>query len=198
MINTVNAVPETVAPSSLGMSERSFTAGEWRVDPLANEIERHGVVARIEPKMMLLLVSLAQSARRPVSRSALNRAIWHDVVVGDDALSRLVCQLRRVLGDTIRAPRYIETIPRVGYRLAVSATPVCHRHREARNRFEDRLPRSVEPSPMAVRTARARPLGAMVERLEHPSALVAVAMLGAAFSGGWWSVRQLGRRVFDR
>ncbi len=45
MINTVNAVPETVAPSSLGMSERSFTAGEWRVDPLANDdIDRSDAV----------------------------------------------------------------------------------------------------------------------------------------------------------
>lgn len=157
----------------------AFRFADWRVDPIANEIARGGSTTRIEPKMMRLLVCLASSAGRPVDRRSLTAAIWPEVVVGDDSLSRLVFQLRRALGDDPRRPRYIETLPKVGYRLAAAVAPIV--------------------PPRQVGTERS---GAVRHDPSHnperpPDALLFVTALGVAFSGGWWSARRWRKRTGD-
>src|SRR5262249_30224406 len=71
----------------------------------------------IEPKMMAVLVALANRRGAVASREELYQAVWPDVIVGGDALDRCITLLRKVLGDDDRHPRYIETISRRGYRL---------------------------------------------------------------------------------
>jgi TolB-like protein/Tfp pilus assembly protein PilF len=61
-----------------------------------------------------------------VTRQELLTSVWHDVVVGDDALTSCIQELRRALGDDAKRPRFIETRHRVGYRFVarlVAATP---------------------------------------------------------------------------
>ncbi|HEX9801459.1 MAG TPA: winged helix-turn-helix domain-containing protein [Thermoanaerobaculia bacterium] len=63
---------------------------------------------------------LEKLARRPgavVSRDELHESVWQDAFVTDDALNRCIQQLRKVLGDDAREPRFIETISKRGYRL---------------------------------------------------------------------------------
>ena len=91
--------------------------GEWWVDPAANELRRAGETVRIEPKAMEVLMLLAEHGDRVVSREELLKAVWPGVVVGDEALTQSIIKLRRALGDDPRAPSYIETIPKRGYRL---------------------------------------------------------------------------------
>ena len=92
--------------------------GDWSVDPGTNELRRGKEVARLEPKAMDVLMLLAQRAGEVVSRDELFAAVWPGAVVGDEALSQSITKLRRALGDDPRAPTYIETISKRGYRLA--------------------------------------------------------------------------------
>jgi len=50
-----------------------------------------------------------------VSKQELLDAIWPDIFVTDDGLVHCVVEIRRVLGDNPREPRYVETVPRRGY-----------------------------------------------------------------------------------
>jgi DNA-binding winged helix-turn-helix (wHTH) protein/TolB-like protein len=94
--------------------------GDWRADPGTNELTRNGETVRLEPKSMEVLVYLAERAGQTISRDALLAALWPGMVVGDDALTQAVIKLRKSLQDTARAPRYIETISKRGYRLIAS------------------------------------------------------------------------------
>src|SRR5262245_22698064 len=72
---------------------------------------------------MDLLVFLANTGGRVVSKEELIDAVWDGRFIADTTLTRAVADLRRALGDDRRSPRYIETIAKRGYRLiaAVSA-----------------------------------------------------------------------------
>ena len=91
--------------------------GDWRADPATNELRRAGDRVRIEPKAMEVLMALAGRPGEVVSRQALFAQVWPGVVVGDEALTQSIIKLRRALGDDPRAPTYIETIAKRGYRL---------------------------------------------------------------------------------
>src|SRR6476660_6881157 len=98
-------------------SLEALAIGEWRVDPAANELTRAGTAVRVEPKVMQVLLQLAECAGGVVSRDQLLDAVWPGVVVGDEALTQTIIKLRRALGDDPRAPAYVETIAKRGYRL---------------------------------------------------------------------------------
>ena len=66
---------------------------------------------------MQVLVCLAAQAGQVVPKERLMRTVWPDTFVGDDVLTRAISELRRVFGDDVRNPRFIQTIPKSGYRL---------------------------------------------------------------------------------
>lgn len=94
--------------------------GEWRVQPRTGLIVQGDTERRLEPKVMGLLLLLASRAGEPISRDEILAELWTDTIVGEDALPRCVSKLRRALNDEAQEPRYIETIPRRGYRLLVT------------------------------------------------------------------------------
>lgn len=98
-------------------AEVPFQIGGWRVDPATGEIARDGEVRRLEPRVMAVLVRLAGDPGRVVSKEELLEAVWPDTYVTDDAVWRCITELRQALGDRTREPRFIETLPRRGYRL---------------------------------------------------------------------------------
>jgi len=91
--------------------------GDWNIDVRGNEIARDGVVVRLEPKAIEVLAFLAGHAGSVISREEILSAVWPKVVVGDDTLTQAIIKLRKALGDDAQSPRYIETIPKRGYRL---------------------------------------------------------------------------------
>ena len=91
--------------------------GEWRVEARAGRLQRDGSERALEPKVMDLLVLLAVSAGAVVTREEIFATLWPDTVVGEDTLARVVSKLRKALDDDPKAPRYIETISKRGYRL---------------------------------------------------------------------------------
>lgn len=97
--------------------QAGFRIGECLVEPRQNRITRHDVEARLEPRVMDVLVCLAEHAGKVVSRDTLNRQVWGSVVVTDQAVTNCISELRQHLGDDRSANRVIETIPKRGYRL---------------------------------------------------------------------------------
>jgi Tol biopolymer transport system component/DNA-binding winged helix-turn-helix (wHTH) protein len=187
------------------MSPAPFVVGEWRVEPALNRVtrlERGASPGRLTPKAMEVLVVLAGRAGELVTREEVLQKVWPEVHVQEEVLTRAIADLRKALDDDRREPRYIETIPKRGYRLVAPLRPVSQ---TARRRFR------LRPLVLAVTVAIAgvvawgtrtpdqpqtlplegRPLTTFPGREIHPSlspdgALVAFAWNGA--SGGNWDV----------
>ncbi|MDA8019781.1 MAG: winged helix-turn-helix domain-containing protein [Thermoanaerobaculia bacterium] len=109
-------------PLSRRLECSEFRIAGWRVEPRLGRITRDGASIRLEPRVMEVLLLLAEQPGQVLSRRALLEAAWPDVVVGDDALSLAVSKLRRAFSDDRREPKYIETIPKTGYRLIAEVT----------------------------------------------------------------------------
>jgi TolB-like protein/Tfp pilus assembly protein PilF len=91
--------------------------GGWRVRPALNEIGDVATCRRLEPQLMDLLVFLAGSGGRVVSKDDIIDAVWNGRFIAETTLTRSIADLRRALGDTEPRRRYIETIAKRGYRL---------------------------------------------------------------------------------
>lgn len=68
---------------------------------------------------MQVLVQLATHPNQVLSKEELIRTVWTGTFVGDDVLTRSISEIRRVLKDDAHAPKFIQTIPKSGYRLIV-------------------------------------------------------------------------------
>jgi Tol biopolymer transport system component/DNA-binding winged helix-turn-helix (wHTH) protein len=75
-----------------------------------------GVPRALEPRAFRLLQFLIENRQRTVSKEEIFGAVWAGTFVTDNALTRAVFQIRRAIGDDPRQPRYIETVPTIGYR----------------------------------------------------------------------------------
>lgn len=94
-----------------------FQVGPWLVQPSLNTISRNGTTVHLEPKVMDVLVCLAQHAGDPVPKGKLIQTVWPDTFVTDDVLKRCISELRRGFEDDARESHVIETIHKRGYRL---------------------------------------------------------------------------------
>jgi TolB-like protein/DNA-binding winged helix-turn-helix (wHTH) protein len=96
---------------------RNFILGEWRAEPSLNELSCHDRRLRVEPKVMDVLLCLASQPGEVVSKETLIQTVWQDRFVTDEVITTTIWELRRALGDEAKNPRFIQTIPRKGYRL---------------------------------------------------------------------------------
>lgn len=94
-----------------------FRVGKWLVEPDTGRLASEDEEAKLEPKVMQVLVYLAGQPGNVVSREELENTVWSGTVVGYDAVAGTIIKLRKALGDNSKHPRYIETIPKKGYRL---------------------------------------------------------------------------------
>ncbi|GAB5520100.1 MAG: winged helix-turn-helix domain-containing protein [Rhodothermales bacterium] len=101
----------------------AFQLGDWMVDPTLLRLTRGDTIHQVEPKMMQVLLVLAQVPQQVVPRATLHTLIWPDAIVTEKTLTVTVSKLRKLLGDTPQAPTYIETISKSGYRLIAPVTP---------------------------------------------------------------------------
>lgn len=104
--------------------QTGFTIGPWQVWPMRGELQRGDEVRHLEPKVMDVLVLLARYSGEVVERDALVKEVWDGRVVSDDPLSKCVAELRKVLGDSARQPRFIRTVHKRGYALLVPVAPI--------------------------------------------------------------------------
>jgi DNA-binding winged helix-turn-helix (wHTH) protein len=107
-----------------GEAPSELTLDEWRVQPSLNRLTRGDVTVRIEPKLMDVLLFLARHAGQVVSKDAIADAVWPNLFISESVITRAIAGLRRALDDDPRAPRFIETIAKRGYRLLTPAAAV--------------------------------------------------------------------------
>jgi DNA-binding winged helix-turn-helix (wHTH) protein len=88
----------------------------YRLDLRAGQLYRDGTPVRVRPKTFAVLQHLAERPGELATKQALLDAVWGDVAVSEDVVRLSVGELREILGDTRAAPRFIETVPRRGYR----------------------------------------------------------------------------------
>jgi len=100
-----------------------FRLGDWLVDATNHELVAASGRVRLQPRQMQLLLRLAREPDTLLRREQLLGDVWEGRYVNDEALSRAIAELRQLLADDPRAPRYIETVPRLGYRLIARPAP---------------------------------------------------------------------------
>jgi TolB-like protein len=91
--------------------------GTFEVNFSSRELRKHGMRIRMEEKPFQILELLLERAGQVVTRRALREKLWPDtVVVYEHGLNTALNKLRDLLGDSARSPRFVETLPRLGYR----------------------------------------------------------------------------------
>lgn len=94
--------------------------GSWRVRPDLYEISCGADRRRLGPKVMGVLLTLAERPGEVVGKDELIARVWDGGFTSDEALSAVIYELRRALGDEARSPSYVETIRNGGYRLVAA------------------------------------------------------------------------------
>ena len=113
------------------MISTPFYIGDVYADPSSNRLRVADQEVTIEPLSMDVLCFLVAHAGAVCTRDDLFREVWKGRVVNGEALTRIVSGLRKALGDSARSPRFIETIPKRGYRLVAEVKLVSQPGEEA-------------------------------------------------------------------
>ncbi len=168
-------------------SSSRFHFGGVTFDAASGELTRAGKVTRLQPRVAALLVALLENAGSVVTRSELQARLWPDTTVEfDEGINFCVRQLRLALGDDTTAPRFIETLPKRGYRFLAPVT------REATS--DDTNPSvSAPPAPAAPPAATG---GTVTRSRVMPAILLSGAALAlavglTALGRGHWLAREM-------
>ena len=152
---------------------RVFRFGVFELDVQSGELRRHGLKIRLPDQSFQILRILLDRPGEVVTREELQQRLWtSDTFVDfDDGLNSAIRKLRDALDDSAENPRFVETLPRRGYRFIASVTPATL----------DQLP---EPGAGDTATADAWLrtkwiAGGLV-------LVVTIAMLALVYERGWW------------
>ena len=104
--------------------EYSVTFGVHRFDVQSGRLWSATTELRLTPKASAVLRMLVIHAGKPVTKEDLFASVWNGTVVGDDALTSCIQELRKALDDDARQPRFIETRHRRGYQFVAALTDV--------------------------------------------------------------------------
>lgn len=100
-----------------------YRFGPFRFDGRLRRLFKDGEPVALTPKAADTLAALLERAGRVVEKDELLRAVWGDVVVGEETLAQNISTLRRVLEDDSANPLFIATVPRRGYRFVAAVRP---------------------------------------------------------------------------
>jgi len=130
--------------SSPSQSGKILRFGPFELDPETQQLRRAGVILRIQPQPFKVLALLVSCAGQVVSRDELRHELWGNEIFVDfeQGLNYCIRQIRATIGDDAQSPRYIETIPRRGYRFIA---PVDGR--------DTNLPADAKPEPASQKTS---------------------------------------------
>jgi DNA-binding winged helix-turn-helix (wHTH) protein/Tol biopolymer transport system component len=92
--------------------------GEFEVDLQWAELRHNGEKVKLQERPFQILAALLDRPGEIVTREEIKKKLWSDTVVDfEHSINTAVNKLREALGDNVEAPRYIQTVPRYGYRL---------------------------------------------------------------------------------
>jgi Tol biopolymer transport system component/DNA-binding winged helix-turn-helix (wHTH) protein len=90
--------------------------GKWQFYPIDGKLKSVDNSVKLQPRLSLLLSIFIANVNALIPREKLIEILWKDKIVNEDALSRCIAELRSALGDERQNPKFIETIPKKGYR----------------------------------------------------------------------------------
>lgn len=156
---------------------------QFEVDDREFRFSDGEVPLQVEPKALRLLIYLIENRSRLVRKQELLDAVWPDAIVTENALTRAVGLLRKALGEDSRIPRYIETVPTVGYRFIANVTTA------------DESAGEVTAESPVLATVPAEPAK---ERLVTRRTMLWIAGAAAISGVGVWLSRRLGRSTMPQ
>ncbi len=163
--------------------------GVFEADPAAGELRKSGARIRLTGQPFQVLVLLLERDGGVVTRDELREVLWHDgtVVDFDRCLNTVINKLRETLGDSAETPRFVETVPRRGYRFLA---PVQRKFLEPTTgpaALEEPRVVANETPTAAVRLETAAPVRSPGRRQRRmlPVALAFLA-LAVAVAAQWW------------
>lgn len=133
--------------------------GAFELDAACGTLRKSGILVKMHPQPFRVLLLLTESPGQIVTREQIQRCLWGDNTFVDfeGGINFCVKQVRAVLGDDPEKPRYIETLPRRGYRFIapVQGTTGDSRSLESRPELQDvgvtaRLEATANPSPQPI------------------------------------------------
>jgi DNA-binding winged helix-turn-helix (wHTH) protein len=106
--------------------KRGFRFGRWTLDACSGELGKDGVWLRLQNQPFELLLTLLRQPGEVVLRQQLERQLWPDGTFVDfeHGLNAAVKRLREAIGDSATHPRFVETLPRRGYRFIAQVEPI--------------------------------------------------------------------------
>ena len=109
------------------MDDNTFAArlhfDRFELDEAEARLTRAGQPVPLAPKPFAVLCTLARTPGRLVTKNALLDAVWGHRFVTESVLKTAISEVRAALGDDPKAPRYIETVSRRGYRFIAAGAP---------------------------------------------------------------------------
>ena len=99
--------------------------GVFEVNPAAGELRKHGIRIKLHEKPFQVLLALLERPGEVVTRKELQQRLWpgDTIVEFENGLNNAIGRLREALGDTAENPRFLETLPRRGYRFLPPVSP---------------------------------------------------------------------------
>src|SRR5579862_2744172 len=158
------------------MGNRCFRFDNVEINVQNLRVTDGSEIRSLEPKSFRLLLFLVENPGRALPKEEIMGVVWPGTFVSDNSLARAITQIRKALDDDPKSPRYIETIPTVGYRFLEKCTtdlgpPTASEALEG------------DPEPTAASTPAAVPAQAR----PHSGATIAiVAVLVIAIAAGLW------------
>ena len=109
-------------PSHTQLPSERF--GPFEVSREAGELRKHGIRIKLHEKPLQILLALLEHPGQVVTRKELQERLWPpDTFVDfENGLNNAISRLREALGGTAKNPRFIETVPRRGYRFLPSGS----------------------------------------------------------------------------
>lgn len=168
---------------------RAYEFGDFRLDALQRRLSRRdGALVALTPRLVDALLYFVERTGELLDKEALMKALWPGLVVEENNLNQTISALRRALGDESQDSRYIQTVPRRGFRWVAEVRTVSDTADASPGLApppDAPSPAVVEPSPPepAASSAPARP----ARRRWLWAAAAAVAVIAAA---GFWLQEQ--------
>ncbi len=160
---------------------QSYEFGSFRLDAQERLLQRDGVTISLTPKAFDLLLALIERHGRLVEKEELFQTVWPDTIVEESNLSSNIALIRKALGDGENGLKFIETVPKRGYRFVGEVRKV--------------QPALVEPEPAAIIPELPRPAmpplsAEQARHWQRPALIVAGSVVALLVVWAGWSFQR--------
>ena len=129
-------------------AQHFYEFGAFRLDPAEHVLLRAGEIVPLTPKAFETLLLLVEQSGHVVDKDELMRRVWPDTFVEEVNLAKNISALRKVLGEGEAGEKYIETIPKRGYRFVAQVRQISNGNAEtAVSEMEGEREARIEGSP---------------------------------------------------